>query len=361
MGDTDSQPDIRDTLAAAFDEAEKATEASAPAVLADKAVPGGEPESADAQDAHARDEKGRFASKPPEAKQKAAVERKPETEVKAPLSPASVSGTAAPQVAASNVTTVKAPQSWTPAEREEFGKLPRVAQEAVLRRETEFQKSIQESAEHRNGYQQFQKVIAPYEGLIRSRGGEPVQVVDAAVRAYVGLHTSPPHVQAQMIANMVRGLNVPIDVLDSVLAGETSQTQAPQPQFDESAIEQRLLARLESQRVAQEVASWSQGKEFFDDVSSTMEGLLLAAAKSKRPMSLDQAYEQACRADPQISGVLEGRKAEETKKTKEAELAQKRVAATSVRSSPAGRMNGASSPKSVVDYVQQAWNTQEGV
>lgn len=359
MVDTENAPDLRDTLSAAFDEAEKATEAPAPAMEA--APAGAVVEDVPAADTHARDEQGRFAPKPPEPKAKASVERKTETGGKASPADSPVSATLPPPAQAP-VPSVKAPQSWTPAEREEFSKLPKVAQEAVLRRESEHAKFVQESAEHRNGFQQFQKVIAPYEGLIRSRGGEPVQVVDAAVRAYVGLHTSPPQVQAQMVANMVRGLNIPIDVLDRVLAGEASQAPAQQqPQFNEAAMEARMMERFEKQRVAQEVGAWREGKEFFDDVAPTMEGLLMAASNAKKSMTLDQAYEQACRAHPEISTVLEGRKAEETKKTREAELQQKRIASTSVRSSPAGRMNGGASPKSVVDYVSKAWDMQEGV
>lgn len=363
MADTDSPSDLLATVSAAFDEAEKADTPAPVVEAAPEAAPEAEVDTRTAED-RARDDKGRFAPKPLEAKGgKATVTQKTEPEAKLPPGAASVSATPPPL---DKAPPIRAPQSWTPAEREEFGKLPKVAQEAVLRRETEHAKLLEESAQHRNGFQSFQRMVQPYEGLIRSRGGEPAQVMETALRAYVGLHTSPPHVQAQMVANMVRSLRIPIEALDSALVNEGQQApqgqgQPTQPQFDEAAIERRLIDRIERQRASQEVSSWSNGKEFFADVQGTMRAILMDASERGQEMTLDQAYERACRADPSVSTVLEGRKAEEAKRTREADLAQKRVAATSVRSSPAGRMNGAAPGKSVVDFVERAWNAQEGV
>ena len=116
MADIENPPDLRDQLAAQFDEAEKASEVPAPVVeAAPEAIETG---AAAESDGHARDDKGRFAPKPPEAKHKAAVsERK--TELGAKASPAETSGSVpvSPQAQAPAPTPVKAPQAWTPAAR----------------------------------------------------------------------------------------------------------------------------------------------------------------------------------------------------------------------------------------------------
>jgi hypothetical protein len=164
-----------------------------------------------------------------------------------------------------------------------------------------------------------------------------------------------------MIANMVRGLNVPIEALDAALVGAiNNQPQQPQrPVVDEAAIEQRLLERFEKQRTLSEVNSWSNGKEFLDEVRETMQGLLLAAAQRGQELTLDQAYERACRADPDISDVLAQRKAKQSADAKAQSAAKTKHAASSVTPHPTVVMNG-EGPKGLRDYLEAAIEVHSG-
>lgn len=372
MADTDNAPSLRDAISAAI-ETHETPEAAAVVVEEAKAAPEVAPEGvADEQAAPAdktRDEKGRFAPKAtdsPKAKASAASPRA-ETGGKLPPSadsPASAAVQAPTPGIAPPPDDPRAPAAWKALSREHWSKVPPEIQRELVKRENEVNVRLQQDAEARNGFQMFQRVVGPYEGLIRARGAEPIAVVDSAVRAYVGLHTSPPHIQAQMLANMAHGLGVPVDALDQALANllggkQPPQQQPQQPVIDEAAIERRLLERFEKQRTLQEVNSWSSGKEFLDEVRETMQGLLLAAAQRGQELTLDQAYERACRAEPDISHVLEQRKAAEAQKAQSAKVAQVRNAASSVTPRPAVVMNG-EGPKGMRDYIEAAIQLHSG-
>lgn len=370
MADTEREPSLHDAISAAIatHEAPEPTPASVEEVspAAEAAPQDSSEEAAPAQD-KARDEKGRFAPKTPDSAKAKASAVPARTETGSKPSPHQGAETpvpvgAVPAVQASNATTPsKAPQSWSPAAREDYEKLPKAVQDEVTRREFEFRKLLHETTEHRNGYQMFQRVVGPYEGLIRARGAEPMAVVDSAVRAYVGLHTSPPQVQAQMVANMVKGLGIPIDALDQALVGAIGQApqQPQQPQFDPVRFKQELKEEFEQERLGSEVASWSQGKEYIEEVRATMQALLLAAAQRGQSMTLDQAYERACRADPEISDVLERRKAKEAAEAKAQNAAKVRNAASSITPHPAAQMNG-EGPKGMRDYLEAAIEVHSG-
>lgn len=372
MGDTDSGPSLHDALSAAIDTHE-APEVAPVVVEATPEAPeapteGTTEEAAPATD-RTRDEKGRFAQRGPDSGKATPSATSQRAETGATPSPPGaetpVSATATPVVQASNATTpppdpeLRAPAAWKALSREHWGKVPPEIQRELVKREHEVNTRLQQDAEARNGFQMFQRVVGPYEGLIRARGAEPLAVVDNAVRAYVGLHTSPPQVQAQMVANMVRGLNIPIDVLDAALVGEVSRTPPPQQQFDPARFKQELKEDFERERLVGEVAAWSQGKEFIDDVRDTMQGLLMAAAQRGQQMTLDQAYERACRADPDIAAVVDQRKAADAAKAQAQKVAQVRNAASSVTPRPAVHMNG-EGPKGLRDYLEAAIEVHSG-
>ncbi len=129
--------DLRADLNAAFDAAEASTPdpapstpevapegASQPPAPSEAAQPSPPEPGETAQEARARDEKGRFAPKGPEA---------PAPAIGAPAKPQAPAEVAPTPP----VESIKPPQSWKPGIREKFAALPPEVQQEVIRRERE--------------------------------------------------------------------------------------------------------------------------------------------------------------------------------------------------------------------------------
>lgn len=307
----------REDIAAAFEAAEKAPEPTPEPIQQDLAIatppePIGE---------KPRDDKGRFAPKigeepKPEVKPKAEAkpaevpkaEDKPPVEAK-PAEPAKPVEPERPKV--------RAPASWKPTAREGWDKVPPDIQQEVIRREREITHTLSETAEARQNYSKFKETIAPFEHMIRSEGVEPVQAVGNLLRTAASLATGPQQTKAQIVAGLIKTYGVDIATLDSLLSGQ-APAQQPQgyqaPPNPAQFRDPRLDALLEqqTQRVQQQAAEALadvEQEEFFDDVRQDMADLLEVASKRGVALSARDAYTRAVALHPEVSRVLEQRKA----------------------------------------------------
>ncbi|NBW21395.1 MAG: hypothetical protein EBR82_76900 [Caulobacteraceae bacterium] len=130
---------------------------------------------------------------------------------------------------------------------------------------------------------------------------------------------------AHMVAGIVKQFGVGrfgntfIEQLDSALAGQHVQAD-PQQMAMQQALDQRLApvqqmltqfqqAQLaQQQRVAQEaqgaVAQFLERAEFGNDVREEMADLLEMAQRRGKPMTLQDAYKQACLTNDRVRAVL---------------------------------------------------------
>jgi hypothetical protein len=90
------------------------------------------------------------------------------------------------------------------------------------------------------------------------------------------------------------------------------------------------------QRAVSEVEGFGAGKEFFEDVREDMADLLELASKRNLDLSLEQAYERACKMQPDIAKVLEAREAAKRAGNSQQSTQRAKHAASSVRGTPAG-------------------------
>lgn len=356
-GETADIPEGRDAAASAWDSvaaAETGTPApepaSAPAVeAAPEAAPGRvvdvkEGETDEQAIARARDEHGRF--KKTEAQKTAAEPIKPT----APL----VAGAVDAQKAAAEpkpppTEPLKPPGGWTPQAREKWSGLPPEVQQEVHRLDRERSIAYQRLVPIAKTGEAFQRVMAPFEGMIRAEGGDPIAAVDSVMRTAAALRTAPPGHKAALIANMVKTFGVPIEALDAALAGHAPPPGAGGGQgFDPSQLRQEILGELRTQlqqerqqsqaaRAQAEVEAVASKLEFFDDVREDMGDLMELAARRGKVLTTEQAYEAALRA-PHHSGILDivnQRKAAESAKQAQAQADKARAAGSSIRGQPA--------------------------
>lgn len=293
--------------------------------------------------ARARDEKGRFAPKKadgdstPAAPTKAAPELGvPATPPATPL-PAVKPGAAEPGAAP---VPFKPPQSWKPAAREKLLTADPEIQAEVMRREQEMQQGIQSTAEQRRMAEGFQRVLEPYGQMLQ--GQDPTNVVREALHLGQTLHYGTPEQKAQTLAHLFTQFGVDIDTFAKAVDGTAAndnqaqgQAQLP-PQIAQQL--QRFDSYIRSQEQAQQqqlssqVEAFAAKNEFFHDVQPRMAGLIKAGLAK----DLDDAYHQACWADPGIRQVLQRREAATQANAQTASTQRSQAAALSVKSNPAG-------------------------
>jgi len=355
-----SDPTLRDAIESALDAAPEPQSAApapdpAPAPVASSAPPPAEP----ATSGRARDEQGRF-SKLAEEEQHAA----------APTERAAEGIKPGPKAEPKPASVERPPSSWRPDVREHWSQLPESVRAEVARRESEVQRAIAETTRAREVSDQLTNVVRPYEAFIRAENSNPLQAIDSLLSTAVRLRTAPAPDLASMVAGIVKQFGVGrfgqqfIGQLDSALAGEMPQSDPSQAQLQQ-VIQQQLAPVqqfmsqfqqaqvVQQQRAQQEAVSEVQGfltqAEFGEDVREEMADLLEVAQRRGRELSLQDAYRQACLANPRVRAVLEGRAKAGRGQVQTSAAQRAKAAAVSVSGGPA-----ISAPRPDTDSVRSA-------
>jgi len=184
----------------------------------------------------------------------------------------------------------------------------------------------------------MQETIRPYEGMMRVAGTDPAQVIDQALRTVATLRSGTPAEKARLVAQMVADHGIGVDELDRTLAERLggqpgAQPESPKPaEFRDPRFDAFMsqMQQRERARTTQAVSDFAATHEFFADVQDTVAGLLEAGVAKDLP----SAYDAAVKLHPEISGVLEQRRAAEAARTASAATERDRQAASSVRASP---------------------------
>ena len=279
-----------------------------------------------------RDESGRFAKQlaanaPPPERPQIGKEKQPPA-IKAPASSegnATEDGSAsrpASEVPARDLT--RAPSTWKPAAREVWAQLPEGVRAEIHRRETDFltgQKGLMEEAHFGNS---MRKVIEPYRMLIEAEGATPERAVGDIMRTAAILRVGTPDQKLTAILGAAQQFGVD---LHSHFQARTENPSSGQPQtFQDPRVDQLLahLQRQDQQRVQadqqqleQTVTAWmgetdAQGnplRPYLNDVMPAMQALVPAIRQAKPALSqqqvLQEAYEQATWASPDVRTVLQ--------------------------------------------------------
>jgi hypothetical protein len=269
----------------------------------------------------------------------------------------------------------RAPASWRPEIREHWAKLPQDVRSEVARREQEVQRTLQETAEARKTLESYAKAFAPYEAYIRAENATPIQAIDNLMATAVKLRTGTGPELAQLVAGMVKQFGVGrfgqnfIEQLDAALVGQVPQVDQQQMQLQQ-ALQQQLapvqqfmsqfqqMQAVQQQQLAQnaagEVETFLGKAEFGQDVREEMADLMEVAARRGRELSLQDAYRQACMANPRVRSVLQQRAKAQSAQQGNAAVQRARSAAVSVSGAPALAAPNGAAPDSVRSAIEQA-------
>jgi hypothetical protein len=369
MSDTNSR---RAALEAAFDAAE---EEETPELEEESEVPSDDTEQESVEESGTPDEgesgtKDAPASgKPSKDPQKVEQEAANRQTAKKPAEKASAT---VPAGADSTVSAVKPPQSWTPAEREHWNKIPVAAQAAIQRRELETSRVLNESAQSRRFQGEFVDVVKPFAHLIRARNSTPLNAVKNLMETAAGLTTGNPQQKALIVAEILENYGVDIQVLDDVLskrpANPNSGVAAIPPQL-ESALRpiNEFMGRVEQGRQqyiqqlqanAQTAVDKAQELPFFEDLRNDIADLMEIAAARGQELTIEQAHERAVNFNPEVKKILDQRKRAAAINKDPAKIARSKKAAASINGSPRGGVGGDGKPKSRKEALLEAWDDQ---
>lgn len=308
-----------------------------------------------------RDESGRFAAK--------AEPAKPAETGKAPEAAKPTEETAkAPDAAAAEA--VRPPPGWSPAAKVAFEKADPAIREAVAKREIEVNQGLAKLAEFK-GLDEFVE-LAKQNGTTVGQAFQNYRAVETLLgKDFVGGITAVCKqfgVDPQALASVIQKRG------GGAGAGEAKpadRTAAQPIQIDPEALVARARAEAikefeQRQSSASTQAAIEQFRSdpkhrFYDNVRPQMAALLQSGASA----TLDDAYERACWADPQVRSILISEDAAAKKSPAPADVAnQARAAAKATNGAPGSGLKpgsvAADPNRSLRDTIVAARDAQAG-
>lgn len=325
---------------------------------------------------YVRDELGKFAPKDAEPAVKA---EKPPTEGIKPGpkvgEPAPPAAPRAPEDEPLRMSTEKAPVGWKPEARETWSSIPQLAREEIMRQTQLVHDTLNRTKEQRKFAETVQQVVAPYRALIESEGTDVVKAIDGMLKTAQALRTAPPAHKAQLVAQLVREYGIDVNTLDRALVGaapppvdpavaqvkqQFERELAPLRQMQQQLIAQQQQAEMERRAAADSAIAQFEATqpEFLNDVAQDMAQILELGAQRGVDYTLEQAYELACRAHPEISRVLQQREQAKVAQNLTSTAQRAKQAAVSVGGAPS--LGGQdSTPNSVREALMLAMGQAE--
>lgn len=234
--------------------------------------------------------------------------------------------------------TIAAPPSWSAPAKAKFSTLDPVLQNEILKREKEVHQKFTAMDEERGLGKSIKEASAPYEAIIRAEGGDAVKAFkDFLNHAYL-LRTASPQQKGQMLLQIAQRYGADLRVNPNQQVNpEVQQLQKTVQQLQWEREQERLNQQQQTQATIQaQIEAFSAKPEnvHFETVKADMAALLSGG----RAKDLQEAYDMAVWARPDIrSTLLQAQVAEaEAKKRQEAQakVAAARKAGSSVVGSP---------------------------
>jgi hypothetical protein len=369
--------EIREALEEKYDALEAETDGAAP--VPDTAIPpptDAEPapsteEVEPSAEQRARDESGKFTkvekiAEAPKAVKPGAAKALAAVPVKAPA------GAVPPVLAGAPVApAIKPPQSWKPAARESWSKIPADIQAEIARVDRETVKAIQENSRLKQQVSQgdpLAELVKPYEGAIRAQGLEPKAYTAQVLQTAHVVFNGPPQTRANALADLIVTAGIDPAILDQALVARMQGRQAPQgqpqaqPQYRDPRVDQ-LFQTLEQAKAQKEQAAQTEaadragtfleshdfGNDVADDVANILDVWARQGKTSVSNEDLERAYSIACQMNPDVAPLLEQRKAAEAAKKAMASTARARTAASSPRSQTTAAPSAARGLRAVLE------------
>lgn len=320
-----------------------------------------------------RDDTGKFAEKQPETTSKRDTLSLPEKTGDA--------NAVVAEVSEAPVATLQAPKGLRPEFKAKFGELPADWQAEISRRESDAAKAVTAQDEERMLGKKVNEMASPYLPTIRAEGATVEKAFQDYLQTAHVLRQGTDYQKAQSIAAVMGQFKVNPQVLLSILQGgnvNTGNQPSPaqyNPQLEtlqqrvdrmererQDEVQQRQLQEEHSLKSQIEDFSSKPGHEHFDRVRSHM-GVLL---ENGMATDLDDAYNRAVYADPEIRSTLIASQEQATAGQRLSEVKAKAEAARRAGGSVSGgpgaarAMNGSGVNVPIEETIRAALRESQG-
>jgi len=260
---------------------------------------------------------------------------------------------------------VNPPSTWRAEAKSKWANIDPAIKAEIHKREGDAMRGAEMLKDDANFGKQISSVVAPYMPTIRAKGATETEAIETMLNAYHVLETAAPQEKAQQLLATAQQYGVLNEI------GALLQNQVPtQPQgLTPEQVSQQIAAERqawESQQTTQSIQSEveqfaSASNEdgtlrhpYFENVRATM-GALVQADSS---LSIEDAYERAIWAAPDIRAILESQQAGSVSQSQEqakthAEKAKK-ASQNNLRKKPSHAVKQPAPTGSVDDTMQEA-------
>lgn len=246
-------------------------------------------------------------------------------------SPLKTEGTSSPSepVAAGPETEprpVTPPSTWSAGAKAIFATLPEVARKEIAKREADYSRGIQIHAEKAKIADTLMREIQPYEAMLRAEGSTPDRAIASLLRSAYVLRTASPQQKGELIMQIAQQYGADL----SQIAGPRAQPEGQQQDLSQvqQMVQQLVAPHLskiqqweQQQTQAQQQQAWQMEQEISSQIaafqSATNEDgspkhlyfenvrpLMSAYFANGQAKDLEQAYEMACWANPEVRAAL---------------------------------------------------------
>lgn len=262
----------------------------------------------------------------------------------APEQQAAKPGQEAPQEGQPDARSMATPPAtWSAPAKAIYSQLPEVARREILKREQDYARGIQQHAEKAKGFDGLMEEFRPYEAIIRAEGGNPKGVIRDLMNTAYLLRQGSPQQRGQVVMQIVQRFGADITPYIGQPAqpqdGQQDQFQGVQQYVNQllnpvmqklTAYEQRQLTaeQQQQQAVEQEVNGQIEAFQNATNPDGTpahlyfenVKGLMAGYFNNGQANTMEQAYEMACWAHPEVRAALiaDQQRAAEAKRLEEA-------------------------------------------
>lgn len=281
-------------------------------------------------------------------------------------------------IAAKGKGKFKAPVGWDAEAREHWEKIPENIQKEIAAREDEVARTIHGTLDARKTHEWLSHLSDSYAPVLAAEGVDsPAQAIEGLFKTVAELRLGSPQQKAAKVAEIISTYGIDIPTLDTVLSGQVPATGegggnggvdpnlehmidtklAPIHQVFKQ-LEDMQAGQAEGRQTAanEAVGVFSEDAEFINDVRMDMADLLDLADKNGRQLSLQQAYDKACALNPEVTKVLDERKATQALLDKKKKAVEKLNAGSSIAGAGAAGAGG-EGDLSLRDQISSIWDT----
>lgn len=212
------------------------------------------------------------------------------------------------------------PNGWSKEAKAKWHELPEEVQQAAIKREQDVAKFTSKSDEQRQLGIEIQKTVDPYMPMIQAEGGNAVAAVQSLLNTAYLLRTGSPQQKRDLMLQTAEQFGVDLTPQEQPQGGNSELT-ALQSEIQQLRGMLTQQQQAEQQNFRNEVQSELQAfaadpaNQHFESVRAHMGALMTAGAAS----SLQDAYDQACWANPEVRATIQATERAEAERKRQAE------------------------------------------